>query len=148
MLAPVVYHTVPVAYGFVYFKTADSYMSADDVEKDESKQESTASIGHGGECNAFLGRQVTTKNDDSPGGSDIARSHKTGEITCYGDEGENVRGLDGIKTEPDTEKQREFQMASWIAELALVRRMSLTMTSRTSRATTWRARSWPRTRPR
>ena len=61
----------------------------------------------------FLGRQVTTKNDDSPGGSDIARSHKTGEVACYGDEGENVRGLDGIKTEPDTEKQREFQMASW-----------------------------------
>ena len=52
-------------------------------------------------------------------GSDITRSHKTGEIAYFGDEGENVRVLGGIKREPDTEKQREFQMAKWIANSLL-----------------------------
>jgi hypothetical protein len=34
--------------------------------------------------------------------------HKTGEIAYFGDEGENVRVLGGIKKEPNTEKQREL----------------------------------------
>ena len=42
------------------------------------------------------------------GSSDVARLHKTGEIAYFGDEGENVRVLGGIKKEQNTEKQREL----------------------------------------
>ena len=83
------------------------------VEEEESE---TASEKHGSAANI---KQIysllsdKTKYGDSLGGSDILRSHKAGEIACFGDEGENVRVHDGfvVKPEaekPDTEKQREF----------------------------------------
>ena len=52
-------------------------------------------------------------------------SHKTGEIAYFGVEGENVRVLGERacarrnQKEPDTKKQREFQMAKWIANSLL-----------------------------
>ena len=87
------------------------------VEEEESE---TASEKHGSELSntqSYTLLSDKTMYGDSLGGSDILRSHKAGEIACFGDEGENVRVHDGfvVKPEtekPDTEKQREF-LSEW-----------------------------------
>ena len=113
VLAPVVYHAVLVTFGFAHFKTVRDLVYVPVVKKESNCTRPTVAAGL---KNSGKGRADNTEYyGDLLGGSDITRSHKTGEITYFGDEGENVRVLGGIKKEPDTEKQREFQTASWIA---------------------------------
>ena len=113
----VVYQLVLETFSFVYFKVVRNLVYMPVVEKESKRTRPTIAAGL---KNSGKGRADNTEYyGDLLGGSDITRSHKTGEIAYFGDEGENVRVLGGIKREPDTEKQREFQMAKWIANSLL-----------------------------
>ena len=119
----VVYQLVLVTFGFVYFKVVRNLVYAPVVKKERKRTRPTPAAGL---KNSGKGRADNTEYyGDLLGGSDITRSHKTGEIAYFGDEGENVRVL-GERTcarrnqkEPDTKQQREFQMAKWIANSLL-----------------------------